>query len=216
VSNVAITVGETANNFTHTSNVNVNADGSAIVTSTDSNCSIIVRVSGNVLSYEERCSFGSGCVVTFFTQAGILQNNLSAPIGPERFVCSGLATSYSGNLIGSKAQARDLTLSKSGEFNDGDGSGAAEAGETISYTFRLTNGGRLPLTNVSVTDSLVSSVTCPNGNPIAVLAVGATETCTGTYTLTAADVTAGQVTNTVTATSDETGSVDASNTVDLP
>ncbi len=101
-SNVAITVDDAANNFTHTSNVLVNADGSAIVTSTDSNCSIIVRVSGNVLSYEERCSFDSGCVVNFFTQAGIFQDNLSAPIGPERFVCSGLATSYSGNLLGTK------------------------------------------------------------------------------------------------------------------
>ncbi len=102
VSNVAISVDDAANDFVHTSTVLVNADGSAIVRSTDSNCSIIVRVSGNVLSYEERCSFGSGCVVTFFTQAGIFQNNLSAPIGPERFVCSGLATSYSGNLIGTK------------------------------------------------------------------------------------------------------------------
>ncbi len=106
ISNVAITVGDAANDFTHTSNVLVNADGSAIVSSTDSNCSIIVRVSGNVLSYEERCSFGSGCVVNFFTQAGIFQNNLSAPIGPERFVCSGLATSYSGNLTGSKVEVR--------------------------------------------------------------------------------------------------------------
>lgn len=104
VSNVAITVGESADNFTHTTNVSVNADGAALVTSTNSNCSIIVRVSGDVLSYEERCAFGSGCVVTFFTQAGIFLNNLSAPIGPERFVCSGLATSYSGNLIGTKCE----------------------------------------------------------------------------------------------------------------
>ncbi len=102
IANVAITIGEAANNFVHTTNVSVNEDGSAIVTATDANCSIIVRVSGNTLSYEERCSFGSGCVVTFFTQAGILGSSLSAPIGPERFVCSGLATSYSGNLIGTK------------------------------------------------------------------------------------------------------------------
>lgn len=215
-SNVAITVGESSNDFTHTSNVFVNSDGSAIVTSTDSNCSIVVKVSGNVLSYEERCSFGSGCVVTFFTQAGILQNNLSAPIGPERFVCSGEATSYSGNLVGSRSLARSLQLSKTGTFEDGDGNGTAEAGETISYTFTVTNGGELPLTNVSVTDSRVSNISCPGGNPISVLVAGGTETCDGTYAITAADVTDGQVSNTATATSDETGPVEASHTVSLP
>ncbi len=102
VATVAVTVGETAGDFVHTSNVMIDPDGSVVVASTDSDCAITARASGSVLTYEERCSFGSGCVVTFATQAGIVGTNLSAPFGPERFVCSGEATSYSGNLIGFK------------------------------------------------------------------------------------------------------------------
>jgi len=216
IASVAITVGDAANNFTHTSNVLVNPDGLAIVKSTDSDCSVAVKASGNVLSYEERCSFNSGCVVTFATQAQIFENNLSAPFGPERFVCSGQATSYSGNLIGSKVEERELSFVKNGAFNDEDGDATADAGETISYTFRLTNDGNLPLSNLSVTDPIVPTITCPSGNPMVSLAVGAVEICTGTYTITAADITAGQRANTATATSDETGPVESSKTIALP
>ncbi len=102
VAAVAVSVGDTAGDFVHTSNVIINPDGSVVIASTNSDCSITAKASGSVLTYEERCSFGSGCIVTFATQAGIVGDNLSAPIGPERFVCSGEATSYSGNLIGTK------------------------------------------------------------------------------------------------------------------
>ena len=69
--------------------------------------------------------------------------------------------------------------------------GYAAAGDTIDYGYELTDTGNSELTNVAVTDSLVGSVNCPSST----LAIGDSETCTGTYTVTQADVDAGQVYN---------------------
>src|SRR5690606_39978183 len=67
----------------------------------------------------------------------------------------------------------------------------------------VTNTGNIPLTNVIVTDSLIT----PTGGttPCASVAVGGTCTLIGTYTVTAADVKTGNITNTGTGDSDETG-----------
>ncbi|MGL5824319.1 MAG: beta strand repeat-containing protein, partial [Nocardioides sp.] len=69
-------------------------------------------------------------------------------------------------------------------------------GSTIAYTFLVTNTGNVPLTSYAVSDPQVGPVTCPPG----ALAVGQTATCTKTYTLTQADIDAGTVNNTATAT----------------
>ena len=92
-----------------------------------------------------------------------------------------------------------LSLVKSGTFNDEDGDGFADVGETISYTFDVTNNGDVTLSNVSVDDPEVS-VDCP---PIPSLAVDATETCTGTYSITQADIDAAVKDNTATATAED-------------
>ena len=77
--------------------------------------------------------------------------------------------------------------------------GKADAGETISYSFLVTNTGNVTLTGVAVTDpKLGSAVTC---NPTT-LAPGANATCTpaAAYTVTSGDVAAGKpVINTATA-----------------
>ena len=67
----------------------------------------------------------------------------------------------------------------------------------------MTNSGTTSLTGVSVTDNK-NSVTCGSST----LAVGAHATCTGNYTITAADMTAGVVTNT--ATANATGGISSS------
>ncbi len=71
----------------------------------------------------------------------------------------------------------------------------ATAGSTIDYTFLVTNTGNVTLDPISVSDAKVGTVTCP----VTVLAPGASTTCTATYTLTQADVDAGEVVNTATA-----------------
>ena len=92
-----------------------------------------------------------------------------------------------------------MQLLKTGIHNDTNSDGFAEAGETISYSFTVTNTGDTTLTNITITDPLVGIVI--SGGPIASLAPGVTDstTFTGTYTFTQADVDAGQVTNQATA-----------------
>ncbi len=89
------------------------------------------------------------------------------------------------------AAAPAITLDKTAGAPSG-----TTAGSTIAYTFVVTNTGNVTLTAVAVSDAKVGTVTCP----AATLAPGAHTTCTATYTLTQADVDAGSVVNTATAT----------------
>jgi hypothetical protein len=69
--------------------------------------------------------------------------------------------------------------------------GVAKPGDLINYTFRVTNTGNVPLTNILVSDPDVPTITCPGGNPISSLAVNASLDCTGSYPITLADINAG-------------------------
>ena len=75
--------------------------------------------------------------------------------------------------------------------------GQVNPGDEIHYVFTVTNTGNVTLTNIVLTDPKVTVV----GGPIASLAPGASDSSlTATYVLTPADIGAGQVLNTVTAT----------------
>ncbi|GGZ45133.1 hypothetical protein GCM10010387_44520 [Streptomyces inusitatus] len=88
---------------------------------------------------------------------------------------------------------RALTVVKSADRDQ-----FTAAGQTISYAFRVTNTGQVPLTDLNVIDNGPGSpaVSCPS----APLPPGSSVNCTATYTTTAADVTAGSVTDTAQAT----------------
>ena len=95
---------------------------------------------------------------------------------------------------------------------------AAKAGTTVTYSYLITNTGDVTLTDVHPQDTSFSGtgtpspLTCPTVIPTIardrrsprqpgfVLDPGQQETCTGTYRLTQADVNAGKVTDTATAT----------------
>jgi choice-of-anchor A domain-containing protein/uncharacterized repeat protein (TIGR01451 family) len=72
------------------------------------------------------------------------------------------------------------------------------AGQSVSYSFQVTNSGDQTIDNIAIQDDAFSgtgtppAITCPT----ATLAPGNTTTCTGTYTMTQADINAGSVTNT--------------------
>jgi hypothetical protein len=93
-----------------------------------------------------------------------------------------------------------IDLIKTGVFQDENGDGYADVGETITYTFTVTNTGNVTLTNVTLVDS-VGGVTI-TGGPIPVLPVGAVDstTFTGSYTITQADIDAGTFLNVATVT----------------
>ncbi|MGD7705804.1 prealbumin-like fold domain-containing protein [Microlunatus sp. Y2014] len=94
-----------------------------------------------------------------------------------------------------------IELVKSAELDDTNGDGVGNVGETITFSFLVSNIGMLPLTGVTVDDPLLATagvaITCPASD----LLVGEEMTCTSSpYTITAADVTAGEVHNVATAT----------------
>ncbi|MBC5848920.1 gliding motility-associated C-terminal domain-containing protein, partial [Flavobacterium kayseriense] len=77
--------------------------------------------------------------------------------------------------------------------------GTGKLGDVITYTFAVTNTGNTTLTNVIVTDPMTGLTI--TGNPIATLAVGASNsTIKGTYTITQSDIDTGKVVNTALAT----------------
>src|SRR5205823_2940967 len=61
------------------------------------------------------------------------------------------------------------------------------AGQSISYSYLLTNSGNVTINSIAISDNKVAPVVCPSSS----LAVGANMTCSGTYITTAGDVTAG-------------------------
>ena len=82
---------------------------------------------------------------------------------------------------------------------DEDGSSSVSIGDTLTYTIVATNSGNVAQTNVEVTDPMLvnnSQTVCGS------VAVGATCTLTGTYTVTMADA-GGDVVNTASAESNE-------------
>ena len=99
-------------------------------------------------------------------------------------------------------QTASLALVKTASPTSG-----ATVGDTIAYSFDVTNNGTVSVTNVNVSDPMVglSAITCTPAQG-STLTPNATMHCDATYTVTQADVNAGQIVNT--ATADGTDPVD--------
>ena len=121
-------------------------------------------------------------------------NSVSLPPGQE----SGPTTDNAACADAPPPLVNGMTMTKTaGTIVDVDNSRSATAGDTITYTFRVTNTGSSELKNVAVSDPKVGTITC---SPTT-LAPGASVTCTAApYTLTQTDIDSGSVNNTATAT----------------
>jgi large repetitive protein len=87
-----------------------------------------------------------------------------------------------------------IAIIKTAVFNDENGSGFANAGETITYKFKITNTGNVPLKNVMVTDPLLGVVL--TGQPIDLEVNESDEhNFTATYKITQNDINKGSVSN---------------------
>jgi hypothetical protein len=102
-----------------------------------------------------------------------------------------------------------LTLTKSSTT-----SSFSAVGQTITYSYLVGNATGVAISGITPSDNKVASanLSCPSST----LAAGASETCTGSYTTTQADLDAGSVTNTATVSgTDPSGDTVTSTTATL-
>ncbi|MDD2822447.1 MAG: Calx-beta domain-containing protein, partial [Flavobacterium sp.] len=139
--------------------------------------------------------------VTVTVPAGATTGTVSVPTtqdtideADETFTINNGAVSATGTIVDND-DSPNLSVLKAGVFKDENGDGFAQVGETISYTFIITNTGNTVLNNVTVTDSLPGLVI--TGSAIASL--GLTEinstAYSAVYTITQLDINFGKVTN---------------------
>ncbi|QZY28801.1 beta strand repeat-containing protein [Nocardioides coralli] len=148
------------------------------------------------------CAADAAYVITADDEtAGVVTNTATAsgtPAGDSSAVTSGPDTTNTPVT----AQAPALTLDKvAGTPVDVNGSGLTDAGDTIAYSFTVTNDGNVPVRDVRVVDPLVGAVTCDAVR----LAPTESTSCTAdaAYVVTEADESAGSVDNTAVARGDD-------------
>ena len=111
-------------------------------------------------------------------------------------------------------QNPSIALIKTGVFKDENEDGFAQVGETIDYTFTVTNTGNVTVSNITISDPL-PGITLSGGSIDLDPGAFDDSTLTATYTLTQADIDNGGVSNQATATGDSpTGTDDVSDTSD--
>jgi uncharacterized repeat protein (TIGR01451 family) len=104
-----------------------------------------------------------------------------------------------------------LGLTKTDDLNPAE---YDHVGQVVTYTLTATNNGNTTLHNVTVSDApALDSFTCLPGLPVASLDPGDSVICTGTHSITQADLDAGSFTDTASASSDEVDAPDADDTV---
>ena len=117
-------------------------------------------------------------------------------------VATQISTAVSKTLRTAVASSPAMTVAKALTSNaDGDHSNTVTQGDVLTFTVTATNTGNIALTNLQVSDPL----TAPNARSCANVAIGATCVLSGTYTVTAADVTTGSISNTGSATATQIG-----------
>src|SRR5690606_3371807 len=114
-------------------------------------------------------------------------------------------------------QSEGIALIKTGAFNDTDGDACSDVGETVTYTFTVTNTGNSSITNVVLTDPMLGgALTLASGDTDSDSELDVAETWiyTSDYTITQADIDTGSISNQATVTGTSSGGVDVSDLSD--
>ncbi|MFW6257705.1 MAG: DUF7507 domain-containing protein, partial [Prolixibacteraceae bacterium] len=169
----------------------------------------LITVSGEPITLE-RWETDS---TTFAGSYSILQDDINAgQVENTATATSNESDPVTDYVVTQLVQDAGLTFIKSGVFNDANNDGNADPGETISYSFTLENTGNVTLTNVTVTDPMVTV----DGGPVDLdPGVSDNSTFSATYEITQDDIDAGVVDNTATADSDQTDPVTSGESVTL-
>ncbi|KFN41732.1 DUF11 domain-containing protein, partial [Arenimonas oryziterrae] len=123
-------------------------------------------------------------VAATITAVGAFNNSATAT-GAESDPVPANNTDNTGNG-GFVGPSPSLTLAKSAStptYNT--------VGQVVNYSYVVTNTGNVLISGIAITDDKIPTVTCP----VTTLAPNAGTTCTGSYTITLADLNAGSVTN---------------------
>ncbi|WP_447912833.1 beta strand repeat-containing protein [Microbacterium phyllosphaerae] len=129
--------------------------------------------------------------------AGFVENTASV----AAFAPGGVRVSADTNTVrvNTVLPAAGLSVSKSGVA-----SGSGAVGDVVSYEFGVTNTGNVTVSGVVLSDAVpgvvLSGVVWPDAGAPGVIAPGETATATGSYVIVQADVDAGRVVNTASAT----------------
>jgi len=174
----------------------------------DDKIGTILCYSGNLTPGQIETCTADYTVTQADIDAGSVTNNA--------FAQNSTATSPLDSVTIDAAQTSGISMVKTSLTAD-----FANVGDVLDYEFVVTNSGNTTLLSpITVSDSRIASVSCP-ALPAGGLVPGASLTCTGSDTVTQADINAGSVTNTATATdgtlatSVETVTVDGNQTLSM-
>jgi hypothetical protein len=157
-------------------------------------------------------SIGAGSTLkgTFLSHGGACGSGADTFLAGRLLSTGGAVVTYTGIIynnpecVTSTALVPGIALVKTASIG---GTGIGIEGDVITYTFTVSNTGIADLTNVVVNDPMAGLTII--GSPIASLLVGESSSAiTGTYTITAADVITGSVTNSASVTSKDANLVD--------
>jgi uncharacterized repeat protein (TIGR01451 family) len=194
----------------HTNAVVAQADTSGTSTATTGEVTVLTGLSTATYTLSESATAGTLADYTgswACTRNGATDSALpSGDAGPSNTVNVDVGD-FVDCTITNTAKPSELTLVKhAGTPTDVNGNGITDAGDTIPYTFDLSNTGQLGVDGITINDAKVGSITCAATS----LAPGDSTTCAADspYTITAADQTAGTVHNSATATGTPSGTTD--------
>jgi fimbrial isopeptide formation D2 family protein/uncharacterized repeat protein (TIGR01451 family) len=137
-------------------------------------------------------TLGPGASTTCTASYTITQADLDAGSVTNNAIATGTPTS--GTLVPGQDRVTvdaDTTASMTLDKRAVTGMPYDAVGDVITYEYVLTNTGNVSISNVTVSDDRIATVTCP----ATTLAPGADMICTASYTVTQADLDAGSVIN---------------------